>query len=441
LGTTGSERFAARFIRGVWNATLVLALALGLATIARADERDSTRTHDPATAAIRFYQRYLSPLRHGRCHFSPSCSQYALEAIRKYGVIEGTARAADRLVRCDQASGRYYVRAADGRLLDPVSRAARDPISPRVPAWLLNPPASIPPPTSDVSSADSSRVAEILSYAASLEREGDCFRAGTEYRRAAHLAASSAFEGWARERIGGCSFEASEWLAAEPEYLSAAMLAPRGLDRRRATMRAAACRFDAGDFAGCESILTQCADAELSSDLKPATLSPPTDTADPADRDAAEQRQRSAMLLGLCSLARGRWSSADDRFHEALDQDPTSPDARRLARLSARAGAGENLSHRSRRLATALSIGIPGAGQVYAGRASEGLRHFIWNGALLYSIVRLVRTEHYPAAILLAGFETPFYMGNVIGAGNAATSFDRARRLEFVQQVVDESER
>ena len=39
--------------------------------------------------AIRFYQRYISPGLPPRCRFVPTCSQYALEAIEKYGPLKG----------------------------------------------------------------------------------------------------------------------------------------------------------------------------------------------------------------------------------------------------------------------------------------------------------------------------------------------------------------
>ncbi|MCI8524612.1 MAG: membrane protein insertion efficiency factor YidD [Oscillospiraceae bacterium] len=51
-------------------------------------------------AAIRFYQRRISPAFPPRCRFSPTCSQYALEAIGKYGARRGGWLALRRLLRC-----------------------------------------------------------------------------------------------------------------------------------------------------------------------------------------------------------------------------------------------------------------------------------------------------------------------------------------------------
>jgi putative membrane protein insertion efficiency factor len=49
---------------------------------------------------IRFYQKHISPAFPPRCRFSPTCSQYALEAITKYGALKGGWLALRRFLRC-----------------------------------------------------------------------------------------------------------------------------------------------------------------------------------------------------------------------------------------------------------------------------------------------------------------------------------------------------
>lgn len=51
-------------------------------------------------ALIRFYQRYISPWTPPTCRFEPTCSQYAYEAIHKYGAVKGGRLALKRLLRC-----------------------------------------------------------------------------------------------------------------------------------------------------------------------------------------------------------------------------------------------------------------------------------------------------------------------------------------------------
>lgn len=49
---------------------------------------------------IRAYQRLISPLFGPRCRFHPSCSQYALEALERHGVVKGGWLALRRIARC-----------------------------------------------------------------------------------------------------------------------------------------------------------------------------------------------------------------------------------------------------------------------------------------------------------------------------------------------------
>lgn len=50
---------------------------------------------------IRFYQKRISPLRAPACRFTPTCSQYALEAVEKYGAWRGGWLALRRVLRCN----------------------------------------------------------------------------------------------------------------------------------------------------------------------------------------------------------------------------------------------------------------------------------------------------------------------------------------------------
>ena len=55
-------------------------------------------------AGIRFYQKYISPMKSTKCPYIPSCSQYGLEAIQKYGALKGGLLALWRIIRCNPFS-------------------------------------------------------------------------------------------------------------------------------------------------------------------------------------------------------------------------------------------------------------------------------------------------------------------------------------------------
>lgn len=58
--------------------------------------------------SIRFYQRAISPWLPPSCRFTPTCSQYAVEAIRKHGPVRGLWLAFRRLLRCHPWGGSGY---------------------------------------------------------------------------------------------------------------------------------------------------------------------------------------------------------------------------------------------------------------------------------------------------------------------------------------------
>lgn len=57
---------------------------------------------------VRFYQRFISPLTPPSCRFTPTCSQYAVEAIQKHGPVRGLWLALKRLLRCHPWGGSGY---------------------------------------------------------------------------------------------------------------------------------------------------------------------------------------------------------------------------------------------------------------------------------------------------------------------------------------------
>ncbi len=59
-------------------------------------------------ALIHFYQQSISPFFPKRCKYQPTCSQYAVEAIEKYGSIKGGLLAIWRLLRCNPFSKGGY---------------------------------------------------------------------------------------------------------------------------------------------------------------------------------------------------------------------------------------------------------------------------------------------------------------------------------------------
>lgn len=55
----------------------------------------------PFILLIKFYRLFISPLFGGNCIYSPTCSEYAITALKKYGVFKGSFLTAKRILKCN----------------------------------------------------------------------------------------------------------------------------------------------------------------------------------------------------------------------------------------------------------------------------------------------------------------------------------------------------
>jgi putative membrane protein insertion efficiency factor len=68
--------------------------------------RSGSRMASRLVAGIRVYQREISATRAPVCHFTPSCSEYAVQAVERHGALRGSVLAARRLLRCRPGGAR-----------------------------------------------------------------------------------------------------------------------------------------------------------------------------------------------------------------------------------------------------------------------------------------------------------------------------------------------
>lgn len=62
----------------------------------------------PLIGLVKFYQHFISPLTPSVCRYSPTCSQYTLEALQKYGPFKGSWLGIKRIARCQPWGGSGY---------------------------------------------------------------------------------------------------------------------------------------------------------------------------------------------------------------------------------------------------------------------------------------------------------------------------------------------
>lgn len=61
-----------------------------------------------ALLPVFFYRAVISPIKPASCRYTPTCSQYAIDAVRKYGIFKGGWLALKRLLRCNPWGGSGY---------------------------------------------------------------------------------------------------------------------------------------------------------------------------------------------------------------------------------------------------------------------------------------------------------------------------------------------
>lgn len=84
-------------------------MLLGTMALSAPGKRPRSRASGPGRAgmvAIRGYQRWLSPHLPTRCRQIPTCSNYGLEAVRRYGLVTGSRLTAARIRRCNPSTPR-----------------------------------------------------------------------------------------------------------------------------------------------------------------------------------------------------------------------------------------------------------------------------------------------------------------------------------------------
>jgi putative membrane protein insertion efficiency factor len=62
----------------------------------------------PLIGLVRFYQRFISPLTPATCRYTPTCSQYTVEALQKHGALKGGWLSLKRIASCNPWGGKGY---------------------------------------------------------------------------------------------------------------------------------------------------------------------------------------------------------------------------------------------------------------------------------------------------------------------------------------------
>ena len=134
--------------------------------------------------------------------------------------------------------------------------------------------------------------------------------------------------------------------------------------------------------------------------------------------------------LGWSRLILAQYEAAAQAFAAVTQESPYRPFATALA---GELSTGVRIPRKSPLVGGVLSALLPGAGQFYTQRPTEGVTSFLLNGSFLWATVELFNRGSEVAGVLLGFFETGWYSGGIFGAVNDAPKFHRKAQKDFVE--------
>jgi putative component of membrane protein insertase Oxa1/YidC/SpoIIIJ protein YidD/TM2 domain-containing membrane protein YozV len=325
------------------------------------------------------YRLVVSPLQGPNiCNFSPSCSQFTKAAMRSHGFLPGVLIGADRLMRCNTFAWSYYDSYYAGAI---VGDRMPDPVENHI-AWsrpTAEPGALVSVQLSPVSVLPSSAPAApgpSLSFADFLYSSGEYEQAAAEYLRVRFTAGSAGLSGYAGLMAGESYLRAEDFSGARRAFL----------------------------------------------DLSPTPVS-------------EFSRYGTARTL----FAEARYAEARTML-DSVASPSLAVRARTLPAQHLSTMDGHGIPRRSRLASSLLSIVVPGAGQVYSGRAGDGAYSFltvVGTGLVTWFFwAEPALRDRTRVKVSIFGVLTAlFYAGNIYGANVAARDYDLFQERRYLQRA------
>jgi hypothetical protein len=370
-----------------------------------------------------FYQRCISPIKGGNtCAMHPSCSQYAKIAVERLGPIFGFAASCDRFVRCGRDVTNYPRVVADGafRAYDPVERPSEDDDRAVFKGTASAPGAGAPKagPLTPVAGMDSA-----VAKTADTTEGHCCFLADALMQR-------------------------QQFALALLEYERMFLISPEPRCKRKSAMGLlnASNRIDdldgfVGNFymvvdsIGHDAELTAACGLLLARRYYGASryhdalgaLSTYVLT------DSLPVLDKRHLLAALCRLSLYRTEAALAAADSIRPEGPLYKFTRALRREEKNFGAPERLPA----AAGLLSMAIPGAGYLYAGRPATALASFVVNGLFFWTAYDFIAAKRYGAGATALVLGSGFYLGNIRGSMHAARAYNAKARKRKIALLLE----
>lgn len=275
-----------------------------------------------------------------------------------------------------------------------------------MPSWRLL--SAVSPSYEDRSGGGTAE--QIIDFAEHLMREGEFFRAITEYRRLLFFYPNDPRRPMIHFRIGLAFYRGQSYAEAAQIFSEVTRQYPHTFYGQQAWLWQGEVLARQGHHTAAEQLYT---------DLYKRF---PDDTIG----------QQALYQQGWTLLYRRQWREASTRFRQISPTSPLHASAQQLAEETLK---GTSLTWKSPLVAGILSGMLPGSGQLYNGRIGDALLAFFLNGLFIAGIVQATQNNAQVVAGILSFFEAGWYAGNVYGAVSGAYKSNRYHTENFIRNL------
>jgi TolA-binding protein/TM2 domain-containing membrane protein YozV len=271
--------------------------------------------------------------------------------------------------------------------------------------WAQSPGSSAPPASPTGFSAD-----QLVEFAEQLMREGEYFRAITEYQRFLFAYPHDPRRAMMHFRIGIAWYRGQQYKEALQTFGEVAQRYPKTKYAKQARLWQGESLVRMAQYRAAEQVFT--------------------DILEQFPRDEVGHLAR--YQLGWTLLYQRQWHKASEQFQHVAPESHLYPAAQRLAEEVLD---GEHLSRKSPAVAGLLSGVLPGSGQLYNGRVGDAALAFFLNGLFVVGILEAIHHDQSAIAGVLSFFEVGWYAGNIYGAVNGAHKHNRHAAETFLRNL------
>jgi tetratricopeptide (TPR) repeat protein len=249
----------------------------------------------------------------------------------------------------------------------------------------------------------------VMGFADELFRQGDYYRAITEYERFIFLNPKASQVAGAKMQIGMSYYRGSKWEAARDWFNGVKEGYEAQAEGREGWLMLAKTHYQMRQYAVAERLLDEY-----------------------IRRFPGDERVGDAWIMkGICQARFGNTPWARESFSSVPTNSPRRADVDSLVGFADRL---QDVRLKSPNVAAGLSAVLPGAGQLYVGRPRDAVVSFLVNGVTIAGMVAAFQNDEEVLGGLFALLESSWYFGNIYNASSGAHKYNARQRNAVFEQ-------